>query len=180
MYDVILTGAKIVDGSGQAAVRGDIAVAGSKIAEVGRLNKAEAKTFVDAAGKVIAPGFIDIHSHADFSLPVLPTAESLIHQGITTVVIGQCGLSPAPLLSETRDKVVSALCGFFGDFAKAIPWDQWNSFEDYLNFLERIRSGGHRSHGQRRAASAQLRNLPEDPGPLFKRAEDSDNRRSHP
>jgi N-acyl-D-amino-acid deacylase len=139
MYDIIFRDAKIVDGSGQPAVSADIAVAGPKIAEVGSLDEAEAKTIVDAAGKVITPGFIDIHSHADFSLPVLPTAESLIHQGITTVVIGQCGLSPAPLLSETREKVVSALCGFFGDFAKAIPWAQWNSFEDYLNFLEHIR-----------------------------------------
>jgi N-acyl-D-amino-acid deacylase len=78
-----------------------------------------------------------MHSHADFSLPVNPTADSLLHQGITSAVVGQCGLSPAPLLDETRQEVVGALGGFFSGVAQNLPWDKWKSFGDFLKFLTR-------------------------------------------
>ena len=79
-------------------VRVDVAVQGERIVDVGRFEQAEAKTVLDAGGCVVTPGFVDMHSHTDFTLPALPTADSLVQQGITTAVVGQCGASPAPLL----------------------------------------------------------------------------------
>ena len=140
MYDILIQNATVVDGTGSPGFAADLAVNGSKIAAIGNLVDAEAITTVEAAGKVVCPGFIDMHSHADFSLPVHRTADSLLHQGITTAVIGQCGLSPAPLLSDTRSEVIAALCGFFGEFAKAMPWNQWGSFAEYLDIYSRSKS----------------------------------------
>jgi N-acyl-D-amino-acid deacylase len=139
MRDIIIKNAEIIDGTGAPAYRGDTAIDGQQISEVGNLSHSDARHIIDAAGSVVAPGFIDMHSHADFSLPVWPTADSMIHQGITTAVVGQCGLSPAPLLNETREEVISALTGFFGEFVRDMPWHEWSSVEDYLAFL--LRSG---------------------------------------
>ena len=76
----------------------NIAVSNGKIARIGgELTGAEAHTVINAKGLVLAPGFIDIHSHTDLLLPAVPTADSLVRQGITTAVAGQCGLSPGPL-----------------------------------------------------------------------------------
>jgi N-acyl-D-amino-acid deacylase len=137
MHDIIIKNAEIIDGTGAPAFRGDVAVSGHRISEVGDLSQSVGKLVIDAEGCALSPGFIDMHSHADFSLPVWPTADSMLHQGITTAVVGQCGLSPAPLLDETREEVVSALTGFFGEFAKDVPWHEWSSVGDYLAFLTR-------------------------------------------
>jgi N-acyl-D-amino-acid deacylase len=135
LYDILIQNATVIDGTGSAGYTADLAVQESKIAAVEKRIDAKAVTNIDAAGEVVCPGFIDMHSHADFSLPVNRTADSLIHQGITTAVVGQCGLSPAPLLDNTRGEVIEALCGFFGELAKAMPWSRWASFADYLNYL---------------------------------------------
>ena len=135
MYDILIENASIIDGTASPPFEADLAIEGRNIADVGRLNRTDAALIIDAKGYAVAPGFIDMHSHADFSLPILPTTDSLVHQGITTAVVGQCGLSPAPLLEESRARVISAISGFFGDLAKSIPWSEWASLEDYLNFL---------------------------------------------
>jgi N-acyl-D-amino-acid deacylase len=87
---------------------------------------------LDASGLVVAPGFIDVHSHADFTLPLQPTADSLVHQGITTAVIGNCGTSPSPLLDETRESVVRAM----QSADRPIPWERWSTFRSYIKFLD--------------------------------------------
>ncbi len=84
------------------------------------------------------PGFIDMHSHADFSLPVCPTADSLVHQGITTAVVGQCGYSPVPLLEETRAHLIRQMDASMGRSGKRLPWERWTSFKTYLEDLSRI------------------------------------------
>jgi len=137
MYDIIIKNGRVIDGTGSPPFEADLAIKEQKICDIGRLNQTAARASIDAAGCAVAPGFIDMHSHADFSLPVNPTAESLLHQGITSAVVGQCGLSPAPLLEETRSQVIDALGGFFSGVANALPWSEWNSFADYLNFLKR-------------------------------------------
>jgi len=139
MYDTIIKNALVFDGTASRPFEADLALKGPTISEVGRLDHSRAATVIDAGGCAVAPGFIDMHSHADFSLPVQPTADSLLHQGITSAVVGQCGLSPAPLLQKTRQEVVGALGGFFSGVAQSLPWDAWNSFEEYLNFLARSR-----------------------------------------
>lgn len=135
MYDILIKNASVIDGTASPPFEADLAIEGQKIADVGCLSGTDAALVIDAKGYAVAPGFIDMHSHADFSLPILPTADSLVHQGITTVVVGQCGLSPAPLVEESRAQVIAAISGFFGDLAKSMPWNEWASLEDYLHFL---------------------------------------------
>ncbi len=137
MHDILIRNAKVIDGSGKPAYQADVAVNEGRIADVGDLKLADGKHEIDADGSAVTPGFIDMHSHADFSLPIRPTADSMLHQGITTAVVGQCGLSPAPLLDETREEVVAAVSGFFGEFTNNVPWHEWSSVGDYLNFLTR-------------------------------------------
>jgi len=137
MHDIIIRNAEIIDGTGKPAYRADVAVDGGQISDVGNLSRRGARHVLDAKGYVITPGFIDMHSHADFSLPIWPTADSMLHQGITTAVVGQCGLSPAPLPDKTREETVAALSGFFGELIKAMPWKEWSSVGDYLKFLTR-------------------------------------------
>ncbi len=134
MLDILIQNAYVVDGSGQPRYRADVAVAGGRIAQVGRLEQAQAAITLDAAGCVVTPGFVDMHSHTDFTLPLLPTADSLVHQGITTAVIGQCGSSPAPLLPATREEVLATL----ESGEQPLPWEEWSTFGSYLDYLTRL------------------------------------------
>lgn len=95
--DVIIRDGQVIDGTGVSRVKKDVGISGDKIAEVGDLSRANARLVVDAAGKIVCPGFIDMHSHADQTILLYPNGESAIGQGVTTVVCGQCGFSPAPL-----------------------------------------------------------------------------------
>lgn len=115
-YDVLIRGARVVDGTGAPWFRADVAIAGERIAAVGRLEGAQAKRVVEARGLVLAPGFIDSHSHALAGLRRHPDAENLIRQGVTTVFEGQDGSSPLPLRAvlEEMEKLRPAVnIGFF-------------------------------------------------------------------
>ena len=104
-FDVLITGGRVFDGTGNPAAYADVAIRGGSIAAVGRLNGAKAKRVIDAKGKVIVPGFIDLHSHADRGLTSEDrrrrAALNLVSQGITTVVVNPDGGGPWPL-SEQR------------------------------------------------------------------------------
>lgn len=97
MYQLIIRGGRIIDGSGAPWYCGDVAVAGGRIAQLGRLGGAQAERVIDAGGQVVCPGIIDIHSHSDAALTSFPKASSKIRQGVTTEVVGQCGASAAPV-----------------------------------------------------------------------------------
>ena len=103
-YDVILSGGHVLDGTGNPWFQADVAVEDGRIAAVGSLEDASAERVVDVSGQIVAPGFIDIHSHAGGSLteddPELRAAPNLVHQGITTVVINQDGRSPWPIREQ--------------------------------------------------------------------------------
>jgi N-acyl-D-amino-acid deacylase len=94
-YDLLIKNTKIVDGTGRAAYKGNIAIKDEKIVAVGKV-KGDADTVIDGSGLVTSPGFIDAHTHADNNILEYPLAENLIMQGITTIVGGNCGGSPAP------------------------------------------------------------------------------------
>ncbi len=96
-YDTIIRGGTLLDGTGGPGVTGDIAIQGDRIAAVGDLEAATAAREIDAAGSVVTPGLIDAHTHADKTMMLYPGAENYRAQGITTVVGGNCGSSPAPL-----------------------------------------------------------------------------------
>lgn len=134
MLDILIQNGQVVDGSGAPRRRVDVAIEGDRIVEVSQFEGAEAETVLDASGCVVTPGFVDMHSHADFTLPILPTADSLAHQGITTLVVGQCGASPAPLLDETREQVLAMM----ESEENPLPWDEWSTFGSYLDYLRRI------------------------------------------
>jgi N-acyl-D-amino-acid deacylase len=134
MFELLIQHGEVVDGSGAPRYRADVAVAGGRIAALGSLPDAEAETTLDATGCVVTPGFVDMHSHADFSLPIRPTADSLVRQGITTVVVGQCGSSPAPLLPETRDQVIA----MHRSEDRPLPWEAWSTFGSYLAHLAEL------------------------------------------
>jgi N-acyl-D-amino-acid deacylase len=134
MFDFVIRDGMIIDGTGSPAVLGDVLVQAGRIVDTGSIGLVEAKRIIDASGSVVTPGFIDMHSHADFSLPVCPTAESLVHQGITSIVIGQCGISTSPLLEETRDEVSTA----WDLLGVPIPWEKWSTLDTYFNYLIEI------------------------------------------
>ena len=134
MLNILIQNGLVVDGSGAPRHRADVAIEGDHIVEVGRLEGAQAEVAIDASGCVVTPGFVDMHSHTDFTLPVNPTADSLVHQGITTAVVGQCGASPAPLLDETREQVLAMM----ESEEAPLPWDRWSTFGSYLGHLRQI------------------------------------------
>jgi N-acyl-D-amino-acid deacylase len=99
-FDTIIQGGRVVDGTGNPWFWADVGIAGDKISAVGDLSAAEAQTTLDASGLVVCPGFIDIHTHSDRTLLVNPRAESMVRQGVTTQVTGNCGFSSAPCTGE--------------------------------------------------------------------------------
>jgi len=110
-FDVVLRGGTLVDGLGAAPRLADLAIAADRIAaivEPGELASAEAAVTLDVAGKIVAPGFVDLHSHSDWTLLDCPTADSRIRQGITTEITGNCGSSAAPPSSEGGELEVAA------------------------------------------------------------------------
>lgn len=132
-YDYAFFGASLIDGSGKEAVLADVAVKGGKIVKIGSVSLADAAIIIDAQGKVLCPGFIDIHTHSDTCLFVNPHSESKITQGVTTEVIGMDGDSAAPLTEEMRQKWEKRTRERYG---YAIPW---NTVEGYFQALQQNR-----------------------------------------
>lgn len=133
MLDILIQNGQIIDGSGGPARPADLGIQSGRIAAIGRLAGAEAALTIDAQGKAVSPGFIDMHSHGDGLLPFLPTADSKVHQGITLEVVGNCGSSMAPLNDSMAAQGVA-------EKEFAVEYDlSWRSFGD---FLDRLRSGG--------------------------------------
>lgn len=105
-FDRKLMGGVVIDGSGQPRQRADVALQDGRIAAVGDLSDAAARVTLDCHGKILTPGFIDIHSHSDWLVPGVdpsPLIEPFLRQGMTTLVGGNCGFSPAPLSDQNRD-----------------------------------------------------------------------------
>ncbi|MEM2997169.1 MAG: amidohydrolase family protein, partial [Candidatus Bathyarchaeia archaeon] len=133
MYDLLIKGGRIIDGSGNPWIRADIGIIDGRISDILRVQSsaAAAREEIDARGMVVCPGFIDIHSHSDFVLLVNPMAESKVRQGVTTEVIGNCGDSAAPAEGEAAESARKTLAEL------GIELD-WSSFSEYLQHLERM------------------------------------------
>jgi N-acyl-D-amino-acid deacylase len=133
MFDLLIQDGTIVDGTGSARQKADIGIIDGRIEAIGNLTGADAGQILSAQNLVVAPGFIDVHSHADYVLPVLPTADSKVHQGVTFEMVGNCGASPSPLSSQFRQAAIdNTLLGG----GMPIPWD-WDTFESYFNRLRK-------------------------------------------
>src|SRR5688500_2603247 len=115
-YEVVITNAQIVDGTGEAARKGSIAIAGGKIVAVGEITGTGART-IDAKGRTVAPGFIDLHSHSDMPLVTDGNGQSKIRQGVTTEVIGESG-SVAPRKEASSTAAWTDFNGYFAAIEK--------------------------------------------------------------
>ncbi len=134
MFDLVLSGGRVVDGTGTPWFRADVGIRGERIAAVGALGGAEARRRLDAAELVVAPGFVDTHVHADLALLVDPAHEPAIRQGVTTYLLGQDGVAMAPASPATLAYMRRYTAGFSGRFD--VP-DRWGSMAEYLACFER-------------------------------------------
>jgi N-acyl-D-amino-acid deacylase len=157
--DLVIRGGLVFDGTGAPPVAADVAVAEGKVVEIGQPRDAALEE-IDATGAYVTPGFVDIHSHSDYTLLVDPRAVSAIRQGVTLEVIGNCGFGCAPL----RDPALArtAIYGFDG----SLPLD-WRGVGDYLERLERARPAVNVAtlvpNGQLRLAAIGLEDRPATP-----------------
>jgi N-acyl-D-amino-acid deacylase len=135
--DLLIRGATVVDGTGAAGVRADVAIEYGRIEAVGpAAGAAGAGRVIDAGDLVVAPGFIDMHSHADYTLPSHPAAINSISQGVTTEVIGNCGYSPAPLAVDPGRADAQRAAGH--GLGPDLDWS-WHSFAGFLGHLDDAR-----------------------------------------
>ncbi|WP_127579397.1 N-acyl-D-amino-acid deacylase family protein [Paenibacillus koleovorans] len=133
MFDLLLRNGRIVDGTGNPWLFGDVAVKDGRIAAVGRV-EGEAQQVLDVSGQVIAPGFIDGHCHSDLMILDHPLSEIKMQQGVTTEVVGNCGLAPAPYTRMTRELLQSYVQPVIGQTKWEWPWE---SVEQYMDTVAR-------------------------------------------
>src|SRR3954452_25620938 len=139
MTDLLIRGGLVFDGSGAPGVQHDVAIRDERIAAMGA-DAAQAvgpnAEIIDAGGLAVAPGFIDLHSHADHTLPTYPRATNSITQGVTTEVVGLCGFSVAPLAADP------SRAAQLRDLAQGIGPDldwSWRSFGEFLDRFQAAR-----------------------------------------
>ncbi len=130
MTEWILRGGEVVDGSGRPRRRADVAIAGDRIAAVGVVGKVAGALELDVSGKIVAPGFIDVHTHDDRALFATPDMSAKASQGVTTVVTGNCGVSLAPLVLDSAPPPPLDLIGDTADY-------HYERFADYLAALDK-------------------------------------------
>ena len=133
VYDVILKGGLIVDGTGAPSFKGDVGIKDETIVKIGDLNAAQSEKILDCNDLVVAPGFIDIHNHSDIDILAVPTADNYIMQGVTTIVVGNCGSTCAPVSEKNKDMLVKSLPSYI----KELQID-WKTFEGYLKKVEGV------------------------------------------
>jgi N-acyl-D-amino-acid deacylase len=138
-FDVLITGGRVVDGTGNPWFQADVGVRDGRIAAVGPLAGAGARLRLDATGQVVAPGFVDAHVHGDLALLSDPLHEPAIRQGVTTYVIGQDGVAMAPASPGTLEYMCRYTAGFSGgrDWLARPERPTWSSLADYLACFER-------------------------------------------
>jgi N-acyl-D-aspartate/D-glutamate deacylase len=143
VFDILLKGGSVIDGTGKRAFSADVAVESGKIAAMGNLTSAQAKVILDCKGLCVSPGWVDIHGHADWTVLEYSLGFNLLVQGCTTTVSGNCGMCPAPVQGRATHMVrekevmdtptVHALRGRF-------PSCTW-SFKDFMNEVEKSQPG---------------------------------------
>ena len=133
-FNLVIKGGLVVDGTGNPWLRKDIGITNGKITRLGHITEDSGET-MDATGMIVSPGFIDLHNHSDFSILAYPSAESYIMQGVTTAVVGNCGLSLAPL---EPDKL-ALLKRYLSPFLKAgfdYGWE-WRTLAEFYQKVEK-------------------------------------------
>src|SRR5215208_3194050 len=134
VLDLILRNARILDGSGNPWFRGDVGIEGSQIVAVGQVPTDDAARAIDCGNQIVSPGFIDMHTHSDVMLLAEPQHIGKIFQGVTTELLGQDGLSYAPVTPETLQLLRRHLAALNGN--PDIGWD-WTSVASFLDRFDR-------------------------------------------
>ncbi|MGB8959408.1 MAG: hypothetical protein WCC00_10430, partial [Candidatus Aminicenantales bacterium] len=131
--DLLIAGGTVYDGTGGPPRRTDVGISGGAIRFIGRIPRSRASAVIEAEGRAVSPGFIDVHDHTDIGLLVNPRAESAVRQGVTTLVSGQCGGSPFPLTDEEVEDMRRSLAEEYG---------LEGGWRDIRGFFARIEQGG--------------------------------------
>ncbi|MFP6808138.1 MAG: amidohydrolase family protein [Pseudomonadales bacterium] len=142
-YDIIIRNGTVVDGTGDAPRMADVAIKGDRIAAIGDITD-DATMVIDAKGAYVTPGFVDIHTHLDAQIAWDPIASSSCYHGVTSVVMGNCGVSFAPCKPEDRE-YLSEMMESVEDIPKkaiqtGLPWN-WETYGEYLAAIERMPKG---------------------------------------
>lgn len=135
-FDLVIRNGLVLDGTGGPGLEADLAVEGDKISALEK-NLGPGKKEIDAKGKVVAPGFIDSHTHMDYFLVLYPHGNPVVNFGVTTIVIGDCGAScaPVPPKSEPLNVLVNYLRRVLDKYVDAKDW-KWKTFPEYLGYLK--------------------------------------------
>ena len=140
-HDIIIRGGTVVDGTGAAGFRADVAIDGDRITAVGDLTGQTAAREIDATGQVVTPGFVDLHTHLDAQVGWDPLMTSASWQGVTTALIGNCGVSFAPVAPQDRPYLAELMESVEDIPREAIrdglPWD-WQTYPEYLDSVQRM------------------------------------------
>ena len=138
MLDLKITNGRLIDGTGAPARSGDVGVRDGRIVALGSVDE-DARETLDAAGRVVSPGFVDIHTHYDAQVFWDGTVSPSCYHGVTTVIGGNCGFSIAPLSDTAGEYLMHMLARVEGmpleSLREGVPWS-WRSFGDYLDLLE--------------------------------------------
>jgi N-acyl-D-amino-acid deacylase len=137
MYDLVVRNGNVIDGTGSAGYRADVAVSGGEIVAIGRL-EGQGTSEIDAAGQVVCPGFIDLHTHSDMSFLLDSTAQSKVRQGVTLELAGNCGSSfCAPLSGDSGETIGVRLSqykdAFQGEFSLLLAIADWKAYVKKCN-----------------------------------------------
>lgn len=136
MYDLKIVGGEIADGVADKRYKADLGIKGDKIVKIGDLSHEDAAETIDATGKIVAPGFIDIHTHSDVSIIYDHKVSSKIHDGVTTEVIGNCGIGVAPIKEERKPELIAYLgTRLVGSIPVKLELP-WNTMAEYLKAVD--------------------------------------------
>ena len=141
-HSMIISGGTLVDGTGAEPRKADVAVDDGVISRVGDLSDTEAEQTIDATGKLVTPGFVDLHTHLDAQIGWDPEMRPSSYHGVTTALIGNCGVTFAPCAEDNRSylaKLMEAVEDIAADaIMDGLPWN-WTSFGEYLDSLQTLR-----------------------------------------
>ena len=137
MFDIKIINGTVFDGLGGKGVRADVGISGEMITAIGDLSAAEAGTVINAEGKAVAPGFIDMHTHSDVSVIYDRKVSSKIHDGVTTEIVGNCGIGVAPVNEDKKDLLIAYLgTRLVGSIPVKLELP-WNTMDEYLGHIEK-------------------------------------------
>src|SRR3954467_8820860 len=143
-FDTVIKGGTVVDGRRMPRLRGDVGIKNGRIARIGRLDSRDAERVFDAGDCIVAPGFVDLHTHYDAQIYWDPYCTLSGWHGVTSVVIGNCGGGFAPVRPDMRERMMLSLTRVeaipLASMQASLPWD-WVTFPEFMQTLRRIPKG---------------------------------------